>query len=282
MRTKSGDEEVRAPRFLGALQGLAGRVGGEAPLPAVPDMRFVEDLSHLAGNEQLAAILEAKGEIEGAVGEWERLGGLVEGRRRGWDLAVALCRHAEGELQIAEEVRAQLDAVKEQRSLLAGTDHVAPCLAKLVGALRGELAERHRKLEEAVVGATDALGGDATWRKLDCADRRAILGRVGLERPAPLSVETNEAVKKTLDARRLAAWGSEIDAVPERLARALEEAAKRSRGKGPPPVTVKIEPVTLSDRGCRAAVGGGAREDTHRGGPEGAGDREMRERARTQ
>ena len=238
---------LRAPQFLGALQTLAGRAGGDAPLPPVPDTRFAEDLSHLAGNEQLAAILEAKGEIEGAEEEWERLGGLVEGRRRSWDLAVALCRHAEGELEIGYEAGAQLDAVEEQRVLLAGTDHVSPVLAKLAGALRGELTERHRKLEQAVVGATEALGGDATWKKLDSADRRAILGRVGLERPAPLSVETNEAVKKTLDARSLAAWRSAIDAVPERLARALEEAAKRSRGKGPPPVTVKIQPVTLSD-----------------------------------
>ena len=120
-------------------------------------------------------------------------------------------------------------------------------LAKLAGALRGELTERHRQLEQAVVGATDALGGDATWRKLDSADQGAILDRVGLERPAPLSVETNEALKRTLDSRRLAAWRSEIDAVPERFARALEEAAKRSKGQGPPPVTVKIKPVTLSD-----------------------------------
>ena len=60
-------------------------------------------------------------------------------------------------------------------------------------------------------------------------------------------METNEALKRTLDARRLAAWRSQIDAVPERLARALEEAAKKSKGKGPPAVTVKIQPVTLSD-----------------------------------
>ena len=60
-------------------------------------------------------------------------------------------------------------------------------------------------------------------------------------------MEPHEAVKRTLDARSLAAWRSAIDAVPERLARALEEAAKRSKGKGPPPVTVKIKPVTLSD-----------------------------------
>ena len=248
VRTKSGEEETRAPEFLAALRGLAARAGGDAPLPAVPDTRFVEDLSHLAGNEQLAAILEAEEEIEGAVEKWERLAGMVEGRRRVWDLAVALRRHAEGELEIAEEAGSQLDAVEEQRALLADADHVSPVLAKLAGALRSELAERHRELEQAVEGATEALRGDATWRKLDGAVQEEILHRAGLERPAALKVETNEALKRTLDARRLAGWRSEIDAVPERVARALEKGAGRLGGKGGEVVTVvKIRSETLDD-----------------------------------
>ena len=61
-------------------------------------------------------------------------------------------------------------------------------------------------------------------------------------------METNDALKRTLDARRLAAWRSEIDAVPERLARALEEAARRLEEDEEVSVThVKIQPVTLSD-----------------------------------
>ena len=248
VRTKSGEEGVRAPQFLAALQGLAARAGGAAPLPAIPDTRFVEDLSRLTGNEQLAAILDAKAEIEAAVTEWARLAERVEGRRKSRDLAVALCLHAEGELEIADEAGAQLAAVKEQRALLADTDHVSPCLAKLAGALRRELADRHQQLEQAVAGAIDALAGDTTWSKLDGAVQGAILGRMGLERPALLTVETNDALKRTLDARSLAAWRSEIDAVPERLARALEEAVRRlAKEEGPPVTFVKIQPVTLSD-----------------------------------
>ena len=247
VQTKSGEEEVRARQFLSELQGLAARAGRKAPLAQVPDARFVEDLSHLTGNEQLAAILAAKGEIDTALKGWTALADRVEGRRGIWDLAVAFCRHAEGELEIAEEVDKQLDAVKQQRTLLADTNHVSPVLAKLVGALRGELADLHRELEAAIAGATGALACDATWSKLDGAVQGAILGRVGLKRPARLSVETNETLKGTLDARRLAAWRSEIDAVPERVGRALQEAASRSEEKGPPAATVKIRPVTLSD-----------------------------------
>ena len=249
VRTKSGEEGLRAPEFLAALLGLAARAGGDAPLPSVPDTRFVKDLAGLAGNEQLAAILEAKGEIEAAGARWERLGGLVEGRSRTWVLATALRRCAEGEVDVAEEAGAQLDAVAGQRSLLADTDHVVPVLAKLAGALRRELADRHRHLEQAVGEATGALAGDATWKKLDGdAARAEILREVGLVKPAPLSVETNEALKAALDARSLAAWRSEIDAVPTRRERALEEAAKRLGMAGETTVTyVEIHRGTLHD-----------------------------------
>ena len=141
----------------------------------------------------------------------------------------------------------QLDAVKEQRALLADTDHVSPCLAKLAGALRGELADRHKQLEQAVAGAIDALAGDATWSKLDGAVQFAILGRMGLERPAPLAVETNDSLKRMLDARSLAAWRSEIDAVPERIARALEEAVRRLEEEGPPVTYVAVRRGTLTN-----------------------------------
>ena len=248
-RRRVGKRRCGLRSFWQRCRGLLHAREGKAPLPQVPDTRFVEDLSHLTGNEQLAAILAAKGEIDTALKGWTALADRVEGRRGIWDLAVAFCRHAEGELEIAEEARVQLDAVREQRVLLAGTDHVSPVLAKLVGALRGELADRDRELDQAVRGAAEVLGGDGTWRKLDGAVQGAMLSRVGLERPEPLAVETNEALKRTLDARRLAAWRSEIDAVPERLARALEEAAKRleEENEGPPVTYVKIQPVTLPD-----------------------------------
>lgn len=247
VQTKSGEEELRAPQFLAAVQRLAANTGGDSPLPPVPDTRVVEDLSHLTGNEQLLAILKAKGEIEGAAKEWERLAARVEGRRTIWDRAVALRRHADGELEVADEVGRELDAVTEQRALLADTDHVSPCLAKLAQALRGELTDLHGQLEKAVAGASYALAGDPTWKKLDGPAQGAILGRLGLKRPAMLKVDTTEALKRTLDRRSLAGWRSEIDAVPERLAKALAEAAKCSEEEGPPVKYVKIQPVTLSN-----------------------------------
>ena len=95
VRTKSGEEGERAPRFLEELGALAKRAGGAAPLPRTPDTGFVEDLSRLTGNEQLAAILERRAEIEAAITEWTRMAERVDGRGRTWELAGALRRHAD-------------------------------------------------------------------------------------------------------------------------------------------------------------------------------------------
>ena len=135
-----------------------------------------------------------------------------------------------GELGIADRVGAQLAALEEQRTLLEATDHVAPRLARVAGALRKEPAARHGELRKAVVRAVDGLESDATWAKLDEAVRAEILGGMGLVMPSPLAVEMDEALKRELDRRGLAAWRSEIDAVPARVAKALGEAAGRLGG----------------------------------------------------
>ena len=82
-----------------------------------------------------------------------------------------------------------------------------------------------------------------------------ILAEVGIQPPPPLNVATNEQLQRTLDARPLGSWRDSLDAVPQRVARALEKAAARAPGADPrrPPVTVIIRRGTLADEaGVRA------------------------------
>ena len=247
VKVTSGDEEDGGRRCLAALKDLAARAGGDPPLPAVPDAGFVNDISRLAGNEQLLAMLEARGEIEGVVQEWGVLAERAEGRLELWEVARALHRHAQGELEIADQVGAQLAAINEQRSLLEGTDHVSPRLGRVAGALRAELGARHDELGDAVGAAIERLASDATWGKLGTPDREQILGQAGLVAPPALAVETDEALKRELDRRGLTAWRSEIDAVPQRAGKALAEAARRLGGGDTPFTYVKVRLGTLAD-----------------------------------
>ena len=229
--TRSGQEAAKAPEFLRKCRELARTAGGDPPLPPTPDLRFIEEISGLTGNEQLAAILGKREQIETSLMQWKELDERARTRTCAWDLATALHRHADGELSaVADEVGQQLGAIRSQRSLLDDTDHAGPCVTRLGDALRGALVELRRKLTVAVEVATARLDTDATWRNLSASDQRAILREVGLTLPRELRVGTNEELKIELDERGLAGWRSEIDAVPTRESRALAKAGQRRTG----------------------------------------------------
>ncbi len=248
IQTKSNEEERQAIPFLDEIIGLAGQAGGEAPLPPVPDTKIIEDLRRLSGTEQLAAILDAKTGLEERIETWTRLAQRADRRRPAWETAVAFRRHAEG-LPIAAEVGPELDAVHQQRSLVDETDAVSPLVAKLAAALRKSLTRAHAQLADAVAQAEAELAADGTWTRLEVRAQTEILRAVGLDAPPALEIASDGALRDLLDARPLSAWSAAIDAVPQRTAKALEEALQRlepAQG-GQQTVTVTIRRGTLAD-----------------------------------
>ena len=275
INAKSGEEEHRAPEFLEALEQLAGRAGGLAPLPPTPDTVTIDDLKRLAGAEQLAEIHARRDELERWIEEWTILAERAEARMPAWELALAFRRHA-GRLPVATSVGADMDAVVGQRSLLAETDQVRPIVAGLAAALRSALVEKHGDLTGAIETASATQAGDATWSRLDAAAQEEIRRRLGLGAPPPLAVATDSDLLQTLDARSLEAWRSEIDAVEARIGQALQEAAKlidaappgsgdATDGTSPPTpprtTTVHVRRGTLPDK---AAVRAWLREQEER------------------
>ena len=245
MRTRSGEEADRAPAFRSECRKLAHAAGRDRPLRRYPTRMFLDDLSKRAGSEQLAALLAERERIETPLACWRELAERAPDRSGAWELATALHRHADGELdEVAGEVGRQLDAIRDRRTLLDDTDHVRPCVTQLADALRGLREEL-----SAAVDATNArLAADATWRKLAADDRDEILGDTGIRPPSTLQGGTNAVLRKELDARGLAAWRSEIDAVASRESRALVAAAERLPDDDP--VTIKYVRVrrgTLDD-----------------------------------
>ena len=113
-------------------------------------------------------------------------------------------------------------------------DQVGPIVATLAAALREALVEKHKRLTEAIETAGATLAGDATWSRLDPTAQAEICRRLGLDAPPALNVATDGDLLRALDARSLAAWRSEIDAVDTRSGRALQEAAERIDANMPP------------------------------------------------
>lgn len=222
---KSGEEAGKASEFLAAVRQLAASAGGEAPLPASPDTTDIEDLSRLVGNEQLAALKNMAAELEGRIGAWKKARELAAQRLPVWRTLEQLARHA-ASLPAAEDMIAQVEAVRSGRLLLQVTDPVSPLRATLAGIMRSALGEANALRQEAYAAARATLATDETWARIGAGDQARILAQVELAPPPVDDIGTDEGLISALDRESLAARRAQATAIPERVRAALTWAAK--------------------------------------------------------
>jgi hypothetical protein len=222
---KAGEELTKAPIFLDQLAALGRATGGDAPLPAPASVTDIEDIRARVGNDQLAGIRDSAASFEKRIAEWTNTKKLVDGRLPVWSLVERLAKHAQG-LTAAEDLLKQVAAVRAQRLLLEATDPVAPLRSGLADALRKALLDAHGAYETEFVKGMSSLKTSSQWSRLSEADRSSILASVGLTAAAQLSVPSDEALASALEAKSLSSRHAEADAVPGRVQKAMEKAAK--------------------------------------------------------
>jgi hypothetical protein len=238
---KAGEELTKSPVFLEQLAALGRATGGDAPLPASASVTDVEDIRARVGNDQLAGIRDNAQSFEKRITEWTNKKKLVDARVPTWGLVERLAKHAH-DLAAAEDLLKQVEAVRAQRLLLEATDPVAPLRSGLADALRKALLEAHGDYETEFGMGVASLEGSSFWPQLSASDRSSILASVGLMPVAQLSVPSDEALASALDTKSLSSRRAEADAVPGRVQKALEQAAKLLEPKVRP---VAIERSTL-------------------------------------
>jgi hypothetical protein len=121
---------------------------------------------------------------------------------------------------------------------------------RLAGELRAAVTERRERLGTAVGEAVGELEADPAWRALDDSARGEIRRRFRLTPPETVPISSVAELLANLDERSLLAWRADIDAVRERTAQALAEAAKRGHADdetAKAPTRVTIRRGTLAD-----------------------------------
>jgi hypothetical protein len=239
---KSGEEEAATLKFLSELIALARRAGGEAPLPAPPNTAAIEDMQTSSGNDLLWAVYNAKDALRQHLADWRAKADLVAKRRPAWDALKRLARNAEGLPEFAS-VKTEIDAIESGRRLLANPDPVEPLRKTLADALRKAVTATHKDLVEAHAAAEGSLTGDPAWQSLDAGERQALLTQHGLDAPPPPDLGTDELLINALDRQSLEARRNLLDALPARVDRAREEAAKKAQPKAR---TVKLLRTTVT------------------------------------
>ncbi len=237
------DEVIAARDYLQALKALAARAGGEAPLPSPPNPPRLGELAALAGNEQLVALFDGRDELAAWQDEWSLRANLIAKRHPRWQALERLALHARA-LPVTAEVAPQTEALRKNRVLLQDPDPVAPLISRLVQALR-EALQREREAYVALhQNETDRLAATDAWRRLTPEQQADILNRQDVAGVPEVHVGTEPELLASLTEISLDSWATRRDALPQRFAKALEEAARLLEPKA---VRVSLPSATIHD-----------------------------------
>lgn len=237
------EELTKLPTLLAKLREQASNCGGRAPAPAVPKLATIEAIEAQTGNSQLLELFTRYDEIVALSKAWTRTADDIAKRLPIWSKLIVLLRHAKG-LGPYVALKAEVDAIEAQRSLLAEPDPVRPLLDKTVDLLRQSLNAKLEVFEQTFQQQQAQLQTDSDWNKLTDAQRADLSARHGLTKPSALQLGTPEELQDALDNCDLDHWVSKTQALPSRFEAARHAAVQLLK---PNVVHVTLPKRTLND-----------------------------------
>lgn len=222
---KPNEEVAAAGQFLARLADLAIGAGGEAPLPERPDTRPLLDLQSLAGNEQLAGILNQHDALLKNIEDWTKARELAEKRLPAYQHLLKLLRHAEG-LNAAKEATPQVEAIAANRSLLDAADPVPDLARALADTLRAALVQAEKRYAETYEEEWPRLESAESWQHIGQEDQDQILSQLHIVKVTKGPTGTEQEVLESLERISLDAWRTRTAAIPQLFAEARIQADK--------------------------------------------------------
>jgi len=210
------EELSKVPALLAKLRDQASRAGGQAPAPDAPKLSSIEAIETQTGNAQLLELFSRYDELITLSKTWAKTANEIARRLPVWNKLTALLRHARV-LGPYASLKAEVDAIEAQRSLLAEPDPVRPLLDKTVDLLRQALNAKLESFEQAFQHQLAILQADADWNKLSDAQRTELAAQHNLAVPAALSIGTAEDLQDALDDCELEHWAAKTQALPSRF-----------------------------------------------------------------
>ena len=237
------EELAKLPALLAKLRDQAAKAGGPAPAPEAPKLTTLEAIEAQTGNAQLLELFTRYDELVGLSKTWTKTAEDIAKRLPAWNKLNDLLRHAKA-LGPYAKLKAEVDAIAAQRSLLAEPDAVRPLLDKMVDLLRQALNAKLQSFEQIFQQQQSQLQADADWSKLTDAQRTDLTGKHNLASPAALQLGTPEQLQDALDGCDLDHWVSKAQALPNRFEAARHAAVQLLK---PNVVHVALPKRTLND-----------------------------------
>ena len=225
------------PTFAGSEKEARQALRKRFPKPT----RHLSELSSLAGNEQLLAILDRHDVLVANANEWTAAETLAVERLPAFQRLEALLRHAES-LDVTKEVEPQTEAIVAGRRLLDASDPVPGIAKSLVDALRTAVVEAESRHHQAYETERQRLEGTETWRSIEPESRDAILAHLRIEKATMGAIGTEQEVLESVERISLDDWRTRTAALPQWFAEARAEA---DRLVEPTTCRLKLESITL-------------------------------------
>ena len=223
--TQNGKESEAAAESLKKLLALAELAGGDAPRPETPQTQEVRSLQMQSGNAQLLKIHEQKDDLAGRCTGWKKSADAITKRWPAWEKLLEFHRFAAG-LPEAEECGKSIAAMIEGRTLLADPDPVPELTKRLTTALRIALGQQQDDLSVAFQTGNEKLNASDVWGRLSDEQRASLMTTSQLAPPVKAPIGTDDEILAALRARTLTDRRNLLDAVPQRFARAMDEASR--------------------------------------------------------
>jgi hypothetical protein len=241
-----GDEAAAASGFVDLLKRLAASAGGPAPAPELPKPPLLTELEGLHGNDLLFKLYEEATRLTADIKTWQETAEQVSNRAPIFQTASRLLQDAvAAALPGMDKCQADLDAVRDHRSLLDNPDPVSPVLQSVSTALRDALRDAHKRYGQVLKDEIDTLEKHPLWGTLAEGKRTALLAKHGaMPLPAP-QLSSEAEILATLQSCDIAGWKTRADALPTRcaaaLAEAIQEAKPKARRVSLPSATIETE-----------------------------------------
>ncbi len=223
--TQNGKESEAAAQFLQALLALAQSAGGDAPRPEPPDTQDVRALQMLSGNAQLLKIHDQKGDLAAKNAAWKKSNDAIARRWPEWDRLLKFQGLAAG-LPEAAACATSTDAIITGRSLLAEPDPVPELTKQLTTALRVAVGKLQEDVDAAFKIGHGRLVASDTWGRLTDDQHASLIATCQLTPPAKKAISADDEILEALLESTLTDRRNLLDAVPQRFARALDDASR--------------------------------------------------------
>ena len=145
--------------------------------------------------------------------------------RSAWDRLLGFHNFAAG-LPEAEVCAKSVAAITDGRTLLAEPDPVPELTKQLTTALRVALGKLQDDLAAAFKAGDATLAASQVWSGMTDEQRATIATACQLTPPPKTAIGTDDEILEALRARSLTDRHNLLDAVPQRFARALDEASR--------------------------------------------------------